>query len=494
MSAPSAEIRARLNHPVVDCDGHMIEHIPVFLDFLKQVAGPDLATRYTERMRTSRETMWYTLSEEQLKDYRLQRPPFWAFPSRNTEDRATAMLPKLLRKRLDEFGFDFSIVYPTYAFFLVDELDDELRQAGCRAQNTMMADIFSDVKDRLTPAAAIPTNTPEEGTAELEFVVKELGLKAAMVANLNFRPIKAGPPGVSDSGECAYWVDNLALDSEYDYDPFWQTCMDLGIAPTAHSRVQGHGWRRSISSYMFNQIGHFAEAGAAFARGLFFGGVTRRFPDLNFAILEGGVGWAITLFATLVEVYHKRGGEGLRRLDPQTLDHELMAKLFDEYGGGRLAGTYGSDERLGYASTSFAAVVDKADSRLLDEFSVAGVERAEDIVTRFADRLWFGCEADDVMIPHALRPDGIPFDTRLKATFGSDYGHWDVSNMADVLAEAWEMVEDGRADEAGFRDFTFANPVTLHAGMNPNFFKGTIVEDDVDAFLAEKAAAKSAVT
>ena len=488
MAATSADIHAKLDHPVVDCDGHMIEHIPVFLDFLKQVAGPDLVTRYTESMRTSRETMWYTLSEEQLKDYRLQRPPFWAFPSKNTEDRATAMLPRLLRKRLDEFGFDFSVVYPTYGFFLLDELDDELRQAGCRAQNTMMADIFGEAKDRLTPAAAIPTNTPEEGIAELEYVVNELGLKAAMIASLNFRQIEAGPPGVSDSGERAYWVDNLALDAEYDYDPFWQKCIDLGIAPTAHSRVQGHGWRRSTSSYMYNQIGHFAEAGAAFARGLFFGGVTYRFPNLNFAILEGGVGWAITLFATLVEVYGKRSGEGLSRLDPKALDRDLMAKLFDEYGGERLAGTYGAEEYLGYASTSFAGVVDKADSRLLDEFSVAGVGKAEDVVARFADRLWFGCEADDVMIPHALRPSGVPFDARLKATFGSDYGHWDVSNMAGILAEAYEMVEDGRLDAAGFRDFTFTNPVTLHAGMNPDFFKGTVVEDAVDRLLAEEAA------
>tara|TARA_A100001037_G_scaffold263897_1_gene254384 strand:+ start:6827 stop:7039 length:213 start_codon:yes stop_codon:yes gene_type:complete len=62
--------------------------------------------------------------------------------------------------------------------------------------------------------------------------------------------------------------------------------------------------------------------------------------------------------------------------------------------------------------------------------------------------------------------------------------------MAGILAEAWEMVEDGRADESGFRDFTFANPVSLHAGMNPNFFKGTIVEDAVDTFLAEEATSK----
>ncbi len=70
-------------------------------------------------------------------------------------------------------------------------------------------------------------------------------------------------------------------------------------------------------------------------------------------------------------------------------------------GGHRLAGTYGSSEHLGYASTSFVAAVDKADARLLDEFSVAGIERAEDIVTRFVDRMWFGCEADDIMIPSA---------------------------------------------------------------------------------------------
>jgi hypothetical protein len=30
----------------------------------------------------------------------------------------------------------------------------------------------------------------------------------------------------------------------------------------------------------------------------------------------------------------------------------------------------------------------------------------------------------------------------------------------------------------------FVNPVRLHAGMNPNFFKGTVVEKQVDALLA----------
>jgi hypothetical protein len=48
-----------------------------------------------------------------------------------------------------------------------------------------------------------------------------------------------------------------------------------------------------------------------------------------------------------------------------------------------------------------------------------------------------------------------------------------------VLEEAYELVEHGLISEANFRDFVFANPASLHTGMNPDFFKGTVVEDAV---------------
>ena len=35
----SAKIRAQLNHPVIDADGHWLEPVPVFLDFLQQEGG-----------------------------------------------------------------------------------------------------------------------------------------------------------------------------------------------------------------------------------------------------------------------------------------------------------------------------------------------------------------------------------------------------------------------------------------------------------------------
>ena len=67
--------------------------------------------------------------------------------------------------------------------------------------------------------------------------------------------------------------------------------------------------------------------------------------------------------------------------------------------------------------------------------------------------------------------------------FSSDIGHWDVPDMSEVLEEAYELVEHGLVNEADFREFTFTNPAMLHAGMNPDFFKGTVVEKDVAKLL-----------
>ena len=46
-------------------------------------------------------------------------------------------------------------------------------------------------------------------------------------------------------------------------------------------------------------------------------------------------------------------------------------------------------------------------------------------------------------------------------------------------------MEDGFITESDFKEFMFWNPAELHAGMNPDFFKGTRVEKDVDAFLRD---------
>ena len=86
------------------------------------------------------------------------------------------------------------------------------------------------------------------------------------------------------------------------------------------------------------------------------------------------------------------------------------------------------------------------------------------------------CEADDPMNGCAFNAKANRFGARLRAVFGSDIGHWDVTDVGHVVTEAYGQVERGLLTKEDFRDFTFANPVRLHAGMDPDFFRGTPVE------------------
>jgi hypothetical protein len=71
---------------------------------------------------------------------------------------------------------------------------------------------------------------------------------------------------------------------------------------------------------------------------------------------------------------------------------------------------------------------------------------------------------------------------------GSDIGHFDVVEMTDVLAEAYELVERKQLTDADFREFVFGNPVRLWGGSDPEFFKGTVVEQEARAYLAAESA------
>jgi hypothetical protein len=57
-----------------------------------------------------------------------------------------------------------------------------------------------------------------------------------------------------------------------------------------------------------------------------------------------------------------------------------------------------------------------------------------------------------------------------------------------LVPEAYEMVEDGLASAADFRDFTFANVVRLFGRQNPRFFFGSRVAAAAEAVLREAVA------
>lgn len=465
------EIHDQLKHPVVDCDGHWIESTPILIEYLRDIAGPTLTDKYINRTR-GRDN-WYEMSDAERIAKRVRRPVWFSFSS-NALDFSTFRLPKLFYDRLDEIGLDFSIIYPTAGLSLEAERDPELRGAVIRAYNTMAMDMFKPYSDRMTPVAVVPRRTPQEGIDEVTYAVKELGFKVVMINGTVHRR--------SESNE--RYVDAIGLDNEEDYDPLWQRCLDLKVAVTSHAGSANWSDRASVTNYSFNHIGHFAQANHVLAKAIFLGGVANRFPDLNFAFLEGGVGWARNLYADLIGHWEKRTYDAsLRFRNPAALDLKQVRSLLDQYGEGRMKGmTDAIIASIDGASGGGMQRQFERETEHVNEFRAAGAETKEQLTENFTRRFYFGCESDDPMT-------ALAFDTRfgkpLKAVFSSDISHFDVPDVLEVLPEAWELMEHGFVNEEQFRDFMFANAVHLHGEMNPDFFKGTVVEEAAAAELAK---------
>jgi predicted TIM-barrel fold metal-dependent hydrolase len=482
----SKTIHDRLSHPVIDSDGHWREFEPIALDYLKETAGAKVVEKWTSRLRVLGEGEFSKMTKAEKIDRRAGQPPWWALPVKNTLDMATSFIPRLMHERLPDMGLDFAVLYPTSVQLFAPYLgDNELRQAGCHAFNRYAAEAWAEYSDRVTPIGVVPMHTPGEAIAELEHC-KSIGIKAVALGSLIRRSIPATERmGISRRYAC--WLDVLGIDSEYDYDPVWRRCEELGYAATFHSAAENYGLRNSISNFVYNHIGHFGEAGNAVCKALFLGGVTRRFPRMKFAFLEGGVAWGCSLFADLISHWEKRNASVIQDLNPANLDREGLAKLFQQYGAEKMR------DRLDAFEQSLRRGMGNATPEELDEFAAARIRKKEDIRDLFVPNFFFGCESDDPTVTYAFAAKANPFGARLGAVLSSDISHFDVPDMTQVLEEAWESIEDKGMSEEDFHAFTFGNAVDLWASLNPDFFKGTTVENEVKRLLNDNARKKSAV-
>jgi predicted TIM-barrel fold metal-dependent hydrolase len=481
---------------VIDADGHMMDFMPAIFDELEQVGGGRVVDRFRKLLTEGDRhdlwssdlvgfgnPTWYRLSWEERRRRREFRPAFWGHPVRNTQDLATSMLPGLLYERLQELGFDFVVTYPGFGLCFPHLEDEELRRASCRAINIHNANQWRPYADRVTPAAVVPMHTPDEAIEELEHAVCELGLKVVLIAGFVERRLQTLAERDPAAAYHARWIDAYGIDSAHDYDPFWSRCEELGVPLTQHSSASmARSWttHRIPSNYQFHQQGNFADAGAYLCKSLFMGGVTHRFPALNFAFLEGGVGWGCTMYNELMSRWKKRNKSAVRQYDPQQLDTETLTAILNAKGPKEVA-RFGIDAYLGQVYRS------PETDDTMDDFVALPVDTPQAVSDLFAPRFFFGCEADDVLVPFVLSRTQAE-DARVHPILGSDIGHWDIPDMTGVLPEAYELVQDGDVTPGEFEEFVFLNAVRLYTRANPSFFDGTAIEGAVAAALDREQA------
>jgi predicted TIM-barrel fold metal-dependent hydrolase len=463
-------VRRRVGHPIIDTDGHTIELFPAVFPYLREALGPTKFEEFRRQGPIIRQDPPRMGDPARLAS-RIPQGAWWGSPN-DARTRATAMLPGLLYERMDELGLDYAVVYTTNGLSECSVADDELRRGICRGFNDFYREAYGPYGDRLAVAGIVPMSTPEEAITELDHC-RAIGLKVVGFPEGVLRPIERPLDDVPASwpGQ-AHWWDTYGLDSAYDYDPVWERARALGYAVTFHGTLStSPGVVTSPTNYVYNHLGMFADLMRPLCKSLLLGGVTRRFPDVAFAFLECGVSWAHQLLLDTVGHWEKRNLRALSELDPSRLDLEAVETFVRRYGGEVFAGrTDPSERRRAYGSEA----IDAPGPDSLDEFAGLQVGSVQELVGRFADSFYFGCEADDLGVATAFARTN-PCGSSLRAMFSSDIGHWDVHEPAHVVPECYELVESGVLTAEQFNAFTFSNAVALYTRANPGFFQGTAI-------------------
>src|SRR5216117_4373235 len=199
------KLRSRLSHPIIDADGHWAEFAPHMREEFRRIGG-DAAVEALA-MASARIPNSLSMSVAERRRRRIGQEAFWFLPTKNTLDRATAMMPRLLYERLDDLGLDFCVVYLTAGLGYYRLPPDKLRRALCRAYNGFTAEQFRPFNDRIIPAAIIPMYSPDEAIEELEFASKQLGLRVCMMGSLIRRPIPALVEEHPEASKFVEWYD-----------------------------------------------------------------------------------------------------------------------------------------------------------------------------------------------------------------------------------------------------------------------------------------------
>jgi aminocarboxymuconate-semialdehyde decarboxylase len=164
---------------------------------------------------------------------------------------------------MDRLGIDVQAISPSppqYYYWAAPELGRE----AARLVNNRIAEIVAAHPDRFVGLGTVPLQAPDLAVAELERMVKELGLRGVEICtNVNGAEL-----------------------SEQRFRPFFAKAEELGILVFMHPNGFTEG-RRLADHYFINVIGNPLDSTIAVSH-LIFGGVLDAHPRLKICVAHGG--------------------------------------------------------------------------------------------------------------------------------------------------------------------------------------------------------------
>lgn len=220
---------------------------------------------------------------------------------------------------MDRDGIDIQAISPSPQYYYWAE--PELGREAARLVNNRIAEIVASHPDRFVGMGTVPLQAPALAVAELERIVKELGLRGVEI-------------GTNVAGSEL---------SEERFRPFFAKAQELGVLIFMHPAGFTHA-QRLADHYFINVIGNPLDTTVAVSH-LIFGGMLDAYPKLKICLAHGG-GYAAAYSGRFDHAYRARSD--CRRLIKRPPTSYLKKLYFDtivfthhqlEY----LTSLYGSD-------------------------------------------------------------------------------------------------------------------------------------------------------
>ena len=187
-------------------------------------------------------------------------------------------------------GIDAEIIFPNKGLAMWATPDPELAMASCRVWNDWAWEFYGPHNATMSPLAALATGDLPGTLAEIERTAK-MGFRGL---TLPCKPIF----GSHDVDDPNY---NLPM-----YDPMWALIEEVHLPITFHiSTGRDPRASKGMGGAVINYVSHSLTPTVEPMANLCASGVLERFPKIQFALIECGIGWVPWALEAMDEAYRK---------------------------------------------------------------------------------------------------------------------------------------------------------------------------------------------